>query len=147
MCLAYGPDVLLPAGGDDSSVPKSRDDWKRIIRTYVLHYKDLGFTGWYWEVWNEFKVFVGLGDAILRAAAVRGVQADDYFMRATRVWALCSSKCPVKSQGKGKQPKRVKRHPRRRNPEEFAAPLESFRATLDREFGPVKNGLAYSKSC
>jgi len=53
MCLAYCPDVLLPAGGDDSSVPQSMDDWNRIVRAYVQHYKDLGFTGWYWEVWNE----------------------------------------------------------------------------------------------
>lgn len=53
MCLSYCPDVLIPAGGGDGSVPNSMDEWRQVAQAYVQHYKDLGHTGWYWEVWNE----------------------------------------------------------------------------------------------
>ena len=53
MCLCYCPDALIPKGGNDGSPPKSMDEWKQIARAYAQHYKDLGYTGWYWEVWNE----------------------------------------------------------------------------------------------
>jgi hypothetical protein len=53
MCLSYCPDVLIPAGGSDGSPPKDLGRWQQIVRAYVQHYKDLGHTGWCWEVWNE----------------------------------------------------------------------------------------------
>ena len=64
MCLTYCPGVLLPDGGDDGSVPKNLDEWKQIVKAYVQHYRDLGSTGWCWEVWNEpdiYRFFKGSG--------------------------------------------------------------------------------------
>jgi len=53
MCLSYCPDALIPRGGTDGSVPQNLAGWRQLAGDYVRHYKALGHTGWYWEVWNE----------------------------------------------------------------------------------------------
>jgi beta-xylosidase len=49
MTLSYTPSQL----GAWNVMPNSMTDWQNIVKALVQHYKTLGYTGWYWEVWNE----------------------------------------------------------------------------------------------
>src|SRR5262245_11451537 len=56
MELAFTPEVLGGANkatGYSPAIPNNNENWKRVVQALVQHYKDLGYTGWYWEVWNE----------------------------------------------------------------------------------------------
>lgn len=50
MCLSYTPDAL---GRGMNQPPDDFADWQALVGAYVAHYRDMGHTGWYWEVWNE----------------------------------------------------------------------------------------------
>ncbi len=52
MCISYKPEALEPR--DQSKVPPANlDEWAYVVRTFVEHYRDLGYTGLTWEIWNE----------------------------------------------------------------------------------------------
>ncbi|MFZ6029046.1 MAG: GH39 family glycosyl hydrolase [Chloroflexota bacterium] len=51
MCLSYTPEALAPQ--DPKEVVADLGEWQQVVRAYVQHYTDLGYTGWYWEIWNE----------------------------------------------------------------------------------------------
>ncbi|MGC9523338.1 MAG: GH39 family glycosyl hydrolase, partial [Anaerolineae bacterium] len=52
LCLAYKPEALEPRG--QSKVPPSDlDEWAEVVSVFVEHYRNLGYTGLAWEVWNE----------------------------------------------------------------------------------------------
>ncbi|WP_433434851.1 GH39 family glycosyl hydrolase [Nonomuraea sp. CA-141351] len=56
MGLAFTPHVLGGADRDSGyspAKPNNNTYWREIVRNMVQHYKDLGYTGWHWEVWNE----------------------------------------------------------------------------------------------
>ena len=53
ICVSYTPPVM----GAYNSMPSNMTDWQSIVKALVQHYKDLGYTGWYWEVWNEPALF------------------------------------------------------------------------------------------
>ncbi len=52
MALSYRPATLEP-GGDATVPPTDLSEWGEVVRTFVGHYRDLGYSGLYWEVWNE----------------------------------------------------------------------------------------------
>ncbi len=52
LCLAYKPEALEPSG-QPKAPPTDLDEWAQVVRTFVEHYRDLGYTGLAWEVWNE----------------------------------------------------------------------------------------------
>lgn len=49
MALSYTPSAL----GDDVNGVPSLPEWADAVAALVGHYRDLGYTGWDWEVWNE----------------------------------------------------------------------------------------------
>jgi len=53
MCLSYTPSCLGGASVMNNAVPNNMEDWKSIVFALVKHYRELGYTGWYWEFWNE----------------------------------------------------------------------------------------------
>ena len=56
MGLAFTPQVLGGADraqGYSNAIPNDNALWGSIVQHLVEHYRDLGHTGWYWEVWNE----------------------------------------------------------------------------------------------
>jgi beta-xylosidase len=56
MELGFAPQVLGGADraqGFNNAIPDDNAKWKAVVQNLVQHYKDLGYTGWYWEVWNE----------------------------------------------------------------------------------------------
>jgi len=57
-------------------------EWRQIVQAYAQHFKDLGCTGWCWEVWNEpdnHGVFKGSDQQYcdLYAAIATGIKAAD----------------------------------------------------------------------
>ena len=52
MALSFMPDQLQTDGGRYSP-PNNMTHWQNLVKATVQHYKDLGYTGLYWEVWNE----------------------------------------------------------------------------------------------
>jgi beta-xylosidase len=56
MGVAFTPHALGGADkatGYDNAIPNDNALWGKVVQAMVQHYKDLGHTGWYWEVWNE----------------------------------------------------------------------------------------------
>ncbi len=54
LSLSYKPEALEPAGEGTRALPPSdMNEWAEVVRTYVGHFRDMGYTGLYWEVWNE----------------------------------------------------------------------------------------------
>jgi beta-xylosidase len=56
MGVAFTPAVLggaPPSVGYSNAIPNNNALWGQVVRAMVQHYKDLGHTGWHWEVWNE----------------------------------------------------------------------------------------------
>lgn len=56
MGVAFTPQALGGADhatGFSNAIPDNNALWGQVVRAMVQHYKDLGHTGWYWEVWNE----------------------------------------------------------------------------------------------
>jgi hypothetical protein len=54
LCISYKPEALEPAGeGTRALPPTNLDEWAQVVRTYVNHFKAMGYTGLHWEVWNE----------------------------------------------------------------------------------------------
>lgn len=56
MGVAFTPQALGGADkatGYDNAIPNDNALWGQVVQALVQHYKDLGHTGWYWEVWNE----------------------------------------------------------------------------------------------
>lgn len=49
MCMTQMASALGPATG----VPNNYEEYKATIRAYVLHYMELGYSGWEWESHNE----------------------------------------------------------------------------------------------
>lgn len=49
LALSYTPSAL---GKSNGAVP-DLEGWKQAVAAVVGHYRDLGYTGWDWEVWNE----------------------------------------------------------------------------------------------
>lgn len=91
MGLAFTPEVLggaSKATGFSSAIPNNNAHWQQIVQAMVQHYKDLGHTGWYWEVWNEPDLTNGQGVPsfwagtqaqfnAMYAATAEGVRAAD----------------------------------------------------------------------
>jgi hypothetical protein len=54
LCLSYKPETLEPRGpGTRAQPPADLDEWAQVVRAYVSHFKEMGYTGLHWEVWNE----------------------------------------------------------------------------------------------
>jgi hypothetical protein len=81
MCISYKPEALDPR--DLSKVPPANlDEWAYVVRTFVEHYQDLGYTGLVWEVWNEPDIdffFQGTPEQYVELYAVtaRAIKAVD----------------------------------------------------------------------
>ncbi len=77
--LSYMPKALATS---PYAPPKSLDQWSALVAAFVAHYRDLGHTGWEYEVWNELDTDHWLGgpDAynalyVASANAVRSVDS------------------------------------------------------------------------
>jgi len=57
--LSYMPKTLAES---QYAPPKSLDAWSALVVALVTHYRDLGHTGWEYEVWNELDTNHWLGD-------------------------------------------------------------------------------------
>jgi len=75
--LSYMPMALAESA---YAPPKSMDAWAALVAAFVGHYRDLGHTGWEYEVWNELDTNHWLGDQdaynalyVASANAVRSV--------------------------------------------------------------------------
>ncbi len=53
LCICFKPRVLFPEVRQDLVLPNDWEEWDRLIYNLVLHYKERGGRGWYWEVANE----------------------------------------------------------------------------------------------
>lgn len=49
LALSYTPSAWASSPWAPPPLPK----WTEAVRALVTHYRDLGYTGWDWEVWNE----------------------------------------------------------------------------------------------
>ncbi len=49
IALTYTPGVWEKSPWAPPPLP----EWTELVRALVTHYRDLGYTGWDWEVWNE----------------------------------------------------------------------------------------------
>jgi len=58
--LSYMPTALAKTA---YSPPQSLDAWSALVVAFVTHYRDLGHTGWEYEVWNELDTGHWLGDS------------------------------------------------------------------------------------
>lgn len=85
MGVAFTPEALGGADkatGYNNAIPNDNELWGQVVQAMVQHYRDLGHTGWYWEVWNEPDLdgfWAGTQDdynAMYRATA-EGVKAAD----------------------------------------------------------------------
>lgn len=75
--LSYMPSALADT---PFAPPKSLDTWSALVVAFVSHYRDLGHTGWEYEVWNELDTDHWQGDQdaynalyVTSANAVRSV--------------------------------------------------------------------------
>jgi beta-xylosidase len=59
MCMCY----MASALGNNEGQPNDYEEYSEVIRAYVRHYKDLGYTGWAWESHNEPEGFTKLTPA------------------------------------------------------------------------------------
>lgn len=49
IALTYSPTALAPT----EQTPPPLTEWTEAVSALVTHYRDLGYRGWDWEVWNE----------------------------------------------------------------------------------------------
>lgn len=50
LTISFTPSAL---GGSLYGPPSSMEEWSAAVTALVSHYRDLGYTGWGYEVWNE----------------------------------------------------------------------------------------------
>lgn len=76
--LSYMPSALAES---PYAPPDSMDAWSELVTAFVAHYRDLGHTGWEYEVWNELDTNHWLGDQdaynALYAASAKAVKGAD----------------------------------------------------------------------
>ncbi|WP_163509166.1 GH39 family glycosyl hydrolase [Fodinicola acaciae] len=86
MEIGFTPQALGGADrtqGFNNAIPNDNRRWKSVVQNLVQHYADLGYRGWYWEVWNEPSAPNFWKDAdvstydLMYQATAEGVRAGD----------------------------------------------------------------------